>query len=162
MRNLIKNLPKEQLQEILTASTSLADTLFKLELPPCGSHYASLNARIKQDGLSVCHFTNKRFTAKALEKNTAPLDDILVEKSRYKSRASLKKRLVREGRLQYQCAKCGNQGTWQNKKLSLQLDHINGIRNDNRLTNLRFLCPNCHSQTETFSGKWCKGRDSNP
>ena len=51
------------------------------------------------------------------------------------------------------CACCGNAGRWQGQPLTLQLDHVNGRYNDNRLENLRWLCPNCHSQTETFAGR---------
>jgi len=63
------------------------------------------------------------------------------------------RRLVEDNLLEYKCSSCGITDMWNNKKLSLQLDHINGINNDNRLNNLRFLCPNCHSQTETYCGK---------
>lgn len=63
---------------------------------------------------------------------------------------SLKRRLINEKKLNYKCALCGNTGGWNNKKLVLQLDHINGDHKDNRIENLRLLCPNCHSQTETF------------
>ena len=66
--------------------------------------------------------------------------------------ARLKIRLVKEKRLEYKCALCGI-SEWQGQPLSLQLDHINGKHNDHRIENLRFLCPNCHSQTETYAGK---------
>lgn len=52
---------------------------------------------------------------------------------------------------------CENIGVWNGKKLSLQLDHINGDHSDNRLENLRFLCPNCHTQTETYCSK-CRAK----
>jgi hypothetical protein len=55
-----------------------------------------------------------------------------------------------------ECAKgdeCGNDGKWNGEKLSLHLEHKNGVNDDNRLINLTFLCPNCHSQTKTYSGK---------
>ena len=60
--------------------------------------------------------------------------------------------LYKSGWKEYKCEICGI-SEWQGKELSLQLDHINGINNDNRIENLRLLCPNCHSQTETFSGR---------
>jgi len=68
------------------------------------------------------------------------------------SRSKIKNRIVKNGLLPYKCAIC-NIDSWNNKPISLHLDHINGINNDNRLDNLRFLCPNCHSQTESYCGK---------
>jgi 5-methylcytosine-specific restriction endonuclease McrA len=65
----------------------------------------------------------------------------------------LKSRLLKEKLIEYKCVKCGNTGEWQGEPLSLQLDHINGNNKDHRLENLRLLCPNCHSQTKTYSGK---------
>ena len=65
----------------------------------------------------------------------------------------MKKGLLNSNLLEYKCALCGNTGEWQGKPLTLQLDHINGEHLDHRLENLRFLCPNCHSQTETFGSR---------
>lgn len=81
------------------------------------------------------------------------INDILIENSTYKNRSKLKLRLVKENLLQYECSDCENKGEWNGKKITLQLDHKNGINNDNRLENLRFLCPNCHSQTDNYAGK---------
>jgi Zn finger protein HypA/HybF involved in hydrogenase expression len=74
--------------------------------------------------------------------------------SEFSNRTALKKRLISLG-IEYRCAgpDCIISDTWLGAPISLQLDHINGIYNDNRLENLRFLCPNCHSQTDTYAGK---------
>ena len=71
-------------------------------------------------------------------------------------RTHLKDRLIREGLVQPRCAWCGID-RWRGQALSLELDHINGNPPDNRLVNLRLLCPNCHSQTETYSGRNANG-----
>lgn len=68
-------------------------------------------------------------------------------------RSSIKKRIIQDKLIPYKCQRCNNNGVWNGEKLSLQLEHINGINNDNRLENLCFLCPNCHSQTPTFGSK---------
>ena len=80
------------------------------------------------------------------------LDEILIENSPYMSITRLKIRLINEGKMEYKCQNCGIT-EWLGKPITLQLDHINGVNNDHRLINLRFLCPNCHSQTDTYAGK---------
>jgi RNA polymerase subunit RPABC4/transcription elongation factor Spt4 len=79
-------------------------------------------------------------------------DEWLKENS-LNSRNHIKKYLIKFGLLKWECSECRNAGDWRGKKLVLQLEHKNGISNDNRLENLCFLCPNCHSQTETFAGR---------
>ena len=66
------------------------------------------------------------------------------------SRSYIKTLIIKNRIIEYKCSACGIGSIWNNKYLNIQLDHINGIRNDNRLSNLRFLCPNCHTQTETY------------
>ena len=80
--------------------------------------------------------------AKALE--------VILQKSR--SRCTIKRRLLMAGKLRNQCDFCGL-SEWRGQPISIQIDHINGVRDDHRIENLRMLCPNCHSQTETFAGK---------
>lgn len=97
--------------------------------------------------------TLKKEIEKAIKARSIRDKDIFVESSFYNIGHNLKRRILASGLKKYECEECGNSGEWNNKVLVLQLDHINGIYNDNRVENLRFLCPNCHSQTETFSGK---------
>ena len=123
-------------------------------LKPAGGNYSVISKYIKKYNIDISHFEtikerNDRIGFRTLQKK---LSDVLTENS-YFSRSQLCKRLISEKLLEYKCQKCNNNGEWMDKKITLQLDHINGINNDNRLENLRFLCPNCHSQTETYAGK---------
>jgi 5-methylcytosine-specific restriction endonuclease McrA len=86
------------------------------------------------------------------EERLQPLDDVMIENSSY-PRRSLKRRLLRYGILEYKCVLCDNNGSHNGQPLTLQLDHINGINNDHRLENVRLLCPNCHTQQDTYAGK---------
>jgi HNH endonuclease len=86
-----------------------------------------------------------------------PMKEILIENSSYQAQNTLKRRLVEAGLLEYKChnliCPIHLETTWCGEPIVLHLDHINGIRNDNRLENLQFLCPNCHSQTPTYCGR---------
>jgi len=70
-----------------------------------------------------------------------------------KSRDAIRKTIIRDNLIPYECQECGNTGEYNGQPLALHLDHINGIKNDHTLSNLRFLCPNCHSQTDTYCGR---------
>lgn len=83
-----------------------------------------------------------------------PLDKLLVEHSTV-GRGHIKGRLIREGKLERKCYECGIT-EWRGRPLSFNLDHINGVNDDYRLDNLRIVCPNCDSQSQTFSGRNAK------
>jgi 5-methylcytosine-specific restriction endonuclease McrA len=106
-------------------------------------------------GLDTGHMTgqgwNKGWPANPSRERIIALPDILVKNSTYTTIWRLKRRLLREGILQYKCYLCGLT-EWNGKPITLQLDHINGMHLDHRIENLRLLCPNCHSQTATFAG----------
>lgn len=144
-------MPDEEFIALVATADSYSDILRKLNLTTRGgSSLAILKRRITELNCSTKHFGQK--AAINAPNIKYALDDILVENSTYMNIARLKIRLVKEKRLEYKCALCGI-SEWQGHPLSLQLDHINGKHNDHRIENLRFLCPNCHSQTETYAGK---------
>jgi len=87
-------------------------------------------------------------------RDNMPNEEMFVADAK-RSTASIRKRVLRDKLLPYECATCGMPPEWNGKTLTLQLDHIDGDTMNNLLTNLRFLCPNCHSQTDTF----CKPHD---
>lgn len=108
-----------------------------------------IRRRVKELDLNTTHWFRKNCKPRA---HDLLLNDVLIEHSSYTCTSALKKKLLKSGVLENKCLECGIQ-SWNGKPLSLQLDHINGNRTDNRITNLRILCPNCHSQTETYAGK---------
>jgi len=105
-----------------------------------------IKKRICDLGLNTSHF---RYSY------PKPLSEKLVlQENRTRNSSCFKKRLYKEGLLHEICTLCNQTNIHNGKKLVLQLDHINGNHNDNRIENLRILCPNCHSQTSTF----CKNK----
>lgn len=139
----------EQFKEIIATNYSYSDCLRALGLKTRGgSSTDTLKRRITELNCSTKHFNREK--SGAYKQYT--LEEILIENSDYVAIARLKKRLIDANKLEYKCAICGI-SEWMNKPISLQLDHINGNPRDHRIENLRFLCPNCHSQTETYAGK---------
>jgi 5-methylcytosine-specific restriction endonuclease McrA len=84
-------------------------------------------------------------------KSITPNEEIFTEESYY-SNELVKQRIVKDNLIEYKCKNCGID-SWLGETIVLDLDHINGNNRDNRLENLRFLCPNCHSQTDTYKGR---------
>ncbi len=135
-------------------SKSVRQVLYLLGLVPAGGNYVQVQKRIHELELSTKHFTGKAWN-KGKKFSFSPrvsLKEVLVIKSTYQS-FKLKKRLFREGIKKQECELCG----WAKKsvdgRVPLELDHINGNRYDNRLENLRVLCPNCHSLQPTHRGR---------
>ena len=108
--------------------------------------------RISEENINISHFTHKGKHRGGIK---TPLEEVLVE-NRQTGSNKLKKRLLRQNILKDKCALCKMGSKWNGKQLVLQLDHINGDHSDNRIKNLRILCPNCHSQTPTFCSKKLK------
>lgn len=145
----------EKVKLLVPLSFSYGNILKELGMKPTGSHYIGLKRLCQRLNLDVGHFTGRgHLRGKTHNWGVRrELEDILVEKSTYSNSTTLKSRLVKTGLLAPFCAACGLGICWKGKALVLQLDHVNGIKDDNRLKNLRLLCPNCHSQTETYCGK---------
>ena len=139
----------EELIEAIKQSKTYTNVFKILKLSVNGGNHKTIKKYIKKHNIDISHF-NKNFRPSI---KRYALGEILVKNSPYVSSVSLKKRLLKDCILLEQCYICGLKNIWNNFKLTLELDHINGEHADNRLENLRILCPNCHSQTETFGTK---------
>ncbi len=159
-RSKIWKIPREVLQKMFDENSTVVDILSKLDLNPYSGNHRTLKLRIIEDNIDLTLFNinSKKYREDFLSKNRKKISDdkIFCINSKYIFGNNLKKRLINAYNIPYKCTICGNPGIHNGAKLNLQLDHINGVHNDNRLENLRFLCPNCHSQTCTFSGKKAK------
>jgi hypothetical protein len=144
---------KEFIQKVVNDSVSYKEVLIKMGLRAAGGNYKILKKYINLYGLSISHFESPEEVSKRnLFKDKISLDEILVENSTY-SRTSLKTRLYDDKILERKCSLCGQDENWNGMKISLILDHINGIYNDNRIENLRIVCPNCNAGLDTHAGK---------
>ena len=134
-------------------SISFRGVLIKLNLRPTGGNYEQVKKYIKEYNLNTAHFRGAAWN-KGLhfKRSCIPLKDILQKGTLFQS-FKLKKRLFAEGLNPRCCEECGWAKISQDGYLPLELDHINGDRHDNRLENLRVLCPNCHSLKPTHRGK---------
>lgn len=154
-RSVIWKIGTEKLREVVTLSECFSDVLRYFGLQNKGGNYRTLRDRLEHDSINHEWFSN----CKKMPSSVAiPLDLVMVEDSTY-SRRALKSRIIKNKIIPYQCAKCGMGEKWQGETISLVLDHINGVSNDHRKENLRFLCPNCNSQTPTFCGKHNKKKN---
>jgi hypothetical protein len=144
---------EEEFVIAVKTSTSIRQVLNKLGLKEAGGNYSITKTRIKNLGLDTSHFKGQAWNKGKTLGPRKPVEELLVidRKHPYQS-FKLKNRLLQEGIKIHQCEFCGIT-EWQGKPAPLELDHINGINYDNRLENLRLLCPNCHAQTDTYRGR---------
>jgi 5-methylcytosine-specific restriction endonuclease McrA len=157
--SIIWTLPFDEFVNVLNTSSSFSEVLKRIGLQTNnGANLNTLKRRIKIEHHDISILENNRKIANNKQttflkfNNLRPNSELFTSDSHFFS-SIIRRRILKESLLPYCCSICRNIGTHLDQPLTLQLDHINGINNDHRLENLRWLCPNCHSQTDTYSGK---------
>ena len=155
---------KEWLEELCAESYSLAEVLRKAGRKQAGGSQATLKKKIAEFGIDTSHFTGQlwnkgktketdsRIAQQSANQEKYLLEEVFCENSPVTQKV-LRGYIERHNVIKYKCQFCGCDGHWLDTEISLEIDHINGINNDNRVENLRYLCPNCHATTDTYRGK---------
>lgn len=153
MENKIYKLNDNDFINLIKSSLNISEVLFKLGYTTTGNSwgYSQVKQRMTDLNLSGKDFKGKSAIIEKAQAKAVDPEKLFCKNSKH-ARHILRKAIIKDKLLPYKCAICGIT-EWNGKTLSLELDHINGENNDNRLENLRFLCPNCHSQTDTYGSR---------
>lgn len=147
----LRKYSEAQLGEAVKQSTSMRQVLQRLDVAAYGGNYDVLRKAIAHFGLDTSHFTGRAWNRGRRLPPKRPIDAYLSNQVPIQSH-KLRNRLLREGLFEQRCSRC-ERTEWLGFPMPLELDHINGDNKDNRLANLRLLCPNCHALTPTYRNK---------
>ena len=154
----LRKYTKEWLEELCKESYSYAEVLKKAGRKQGGGAQATLKQKINEFNIDVSHFTGQKWTLKpSWEPQTGlrekySLEDIF-KKNSFISQKVLRGYIERHNLLEYRCQNCGCDGSWMDGEIALELHHIDGDTTNNELSNLQYLCPNCHALTKNYRGK---------
>ncbi len=157
---------RETLETAAAASTNMYEVLRHLGIAPVGGQHTHISRRIHALGIDISHFTPQARTENIRgNRRRQSAQEILVEEhsTHAKRTPSVRlKRAMHDLGISDLCALCGIGPVWQDLPLTLEVDHIDGNWRNNRAENLRLLCPNCHSTTDTYRGRGKARRPAAP
>lgn len=162
MKSIIYNISKEQLQQFINESSTYGQVLRLCGLRNHGRNPDTLKRRIKEENLDDSTIRKDILFAGGWNKGTKGISSKRMTKEQvlstvfianYEGGVKIRKYIRCYKLIEEKCSECNLSAIWHNKPITLELDHIDGDSQNNVLSNLRWLCPNCHSQTETFRGR---------
>ena len=144
---------KEDVIVAVAENKSIAGVLRQLNLRPIGGNYKTIHRLINEYGLDTSHFTGQGWNVGLgfKPKQTIADNEIFVEESDYRCSWRLRERYKKATGIHY-CEEC-HLSEWQGQPIPLEIHHVNGKNTDNRLENLKLLCPNCHALTNNYRGR---------
>ena len=144
---------KEDVISAVAENKSIAGVLRQLNLRPVGGNYKTIQHLISEYGLDTSHFTGQGWNVGLAFKpqRTIEDDEIFVENSNYRCSWRLRERYKKATGINY-CEECGL-SVWRNSPIPLEIHHVYGNNTDNRISNLKLLCPNCHALTSNYRGR---------
>lgn len=158
IRKKLEQISKEELLEIISTSQTITECFNKLYVerdtskPYTGKEFSYFKQVAQKHKIDISHFNQYNGIKNFVSSQRADIATYFTKNNPHGTTA-LKRIVIREKLIPYVCSSCGLTNKWNGKELSLQLHHKDGDKTNNELTNLTFLCPNCHSQTDSYSGK---------
>lgn len=155
---------KDWLEELCKDSYSYAEVLRKAGRKQGGGTQATLRKKIEEFGINISHFTGQRWQDSPNQidnyenREKYSLEEVFIKNSPVTQKV-LRGYVERHNLIPYKCQNCGCDGHWQNGIIALEIDHIDGDNTNNEISNLRYLCPNCHALTDTYRGKNIKPKN---
>lgn len=143
---------EQEAREAVATSRSFSEALRKLGMRPAGGNHRLFKSWVERWQIPTDHFDAGASLRRRPSQAAKPLREVLVQNSTY-SRNKLKQRLFGEGLKERRCELCGQDENWRGRTMSLILDHINGVPDDNRIENLQIVCPNCAATLDTHCGR---------
>ena len=155
---------EDWLKELCKDSYSYAEVLRKAGRKQGGGAQATLRKKIEEFGIDISHFTGQRWQNSPNQidnhenREKYSLEEVFIKNSPVTQKV-LRGYVKRHNLIPYKCQNCGCDGHWQNGIIALEIDHIDGDNTNNEISNLRYLCPNCHALTDTYRGRNIKPKN---